>query len=42
MYVQMRPERVKIKGYKYDDCTVNSLANILGISYDLSRKMALN
>lgn len=39
MYIKHSPERIKIKGYKRDDCTVNAIGTALGISYDLSRKI---
>lgn len=32
------PERIKVKGYKSNDCTVNAIGNVLGVSYDLSLK----
>lgn len=39
MYIKHMPEKVTVKGYKYDDCTVIAIGNALGISYDLSRKI---
>lgn len=39
MYIIHSPERIGIKGYKGNDCTVNALGNALGISYDLSKKV---
>ena len=39
MILDMQPHRLNIKGYKRSDCTVISLGNALGISYDLSRKV---
>lgn len=38
MYITQTPERVYVKGYKRDDCTVIAIGNALGISYDLARK----
>lgn len=38
-YVKMQPERISIKGYKRNDCTINALGNALGLSYDLARKV---
>lgn len=39
MYITQTPERVHVKGYKRDDCTVIAIGNALGISYDLARKI---
>lgn len=38
-YVKKKPERISIKGYKRNDCTINALGNALGLSYDLARKV---
>jgi hypothetical protein len=39
MYINNSPERITIKGYKRDDCTVNAIGNAIGVSYDLARKI---
>lgn len=39
MYIKHSPERITIKGYKKDDCTVNAIGSAIGLSYDLSRKI---
>lgn len=39
MLVKFRPSRIKIKGYKRNDCSINALGSALGISYDLARKV---
>ena len=39
MYIKHSPERITIKGYKKDDCTINAIGTALGISYDLARKI---
>lgn len=39
MYITHTPDRVAVKGYKRDDCTVIAIGNSLGLSYDLSRKI---
>lgn len=39
MYIKHTPNKVAIKGYKDNDCTVIAIGNALGISYDLSRKI---
>lgn len=39
MYIKKSPKRVSIKGYKKNDCTIRAIGNVLGISYDLSRKI---
>ena len=39
MYIKHSPERITIKGYKRDDCTINAIGTALGLSYDLSRKI---
>lgn len=39
MYIKHSPERITIKGYKRDDCTINAIGTALGISYDLARKI---
>lgn len=39
MYIYKAPERVSLKGYVRDDCTINAIGNTLGLSYDLARKV---
>lgn len=39
MYIKHSPERITIKGYERDDCTINAIGTALGLSYDLSRKI---
>lgn len=39
MYIKHSPKKISIKGYKKDDCTINSIGTALGVSYDLSRKI---
>lgn len=38
MFLKATPQRLVLKGYKTNDCTVNAIGNALGVSYDLSRR----
>lgn len=42
MYINTSPERITVKGYVRDDCTINAFGIALGLSYDLSRKLLQN
>lgn len=39
MFINHSPERITVKGYKRNDCTMNAIGNAVGISYDLARKV---
>ena len=39
MFIKQSPERITLKGYKRDDCTINAIGNAAGLSYDLARKV---
>lgn len=39
MFINNSPKKIKVQGYKRDDCTVRAIGNALGLSYDLSRKI---
>lgn len=39
MFINHSPERITVKGYKRNDCTMNAIGSAVGISYDLARKV---
>lgn len=39
MFINHSPERITVKGYKGNDCTMTAIGNAAGLSYDLARKV---